>query len=110
VSESVEAQPVDASTLQSGEGKSIEAGLKALWESARRAAEIVTRLRERNKELQGAVERLERELHAARSEATLAKRQTAEQGSASGASIPGAERDVLAARVKDLIARLDAYL
>jgi predicted RNase H-like nuclease (RuvC/YqgF family) len=110
VSESVEHQSVDPGTLLPGEVRSIEAGVKALWESVRKAAETVSRLRDRNRELQGVVERLEKELHAARSEATAAKRQTAEPGPAAGASIGGAERDVLAAKVKDLIARLDAYL
>jgi predicted RNase H-like nuclease (RuvC/YqgF family) len=110
VSESVDSQTVDANALPPGESKSVEAGVKALWESARRAAETLSLLRERNKELQGNVERLEKELHAARNEAAQARRQVAEQGPAPGASIPVAERDVLAAKVKDLIARLDAYL
>lgn len=110
MSDSADPQTVDANALQSGESKSIDAGVKALWESARRAAETVSRLREENRELQGAVERVEKELHAARIETAQARRQVTAQETAAGASMPGAERDVLTAKVKDLIARLDAYL
>jgi hypothetical protein len=110
VSESVDHQSVDTGALLPGEVRSIETGVKALWDSVRKAAETVARLRDRNRELQGIVERLEKELQVARGEATVAKRQSAELGTAAGASIAGTDRDVLAAKVKDLIARLDAYL
>jgi predicted RNase H-like nuclease (RuvC/YqgF family) len=110
VSNSVEPQTVDASAITPGDAKSIETGLKSLWESVRRAADTIARLREEKRDLQTAVERMEKELLQLRQAAAQLRRQSAEQGAAGGTVGPAGERDQLAARVKELIAKLDAYL
>lgn len=110
MSNSVEPQAVDVNSLPAGELKSLEAGFKLLWESARRAAESLTRLREEKRGLQETVERMERELDQLRREAAQLKRQVAEQSPGDGVKLAGRDRDVLATRVKELIAKLDAYL
>ncbi|MEW6511483.1 MAG: hypothetical protein AB1428_11050 [Bacteroidota bacterium] len=105
---SVDPQPVDVGQVPPGDAKATEAGLRALWESARRAAEAITRLREEKRELQLTIERLEKELQQLRQAVAEYRHHGAGQsGSTLGA---GGERDQLAAKVKELIARLDAYL
>jgi predicted nucleic acid-binding Zn-ribbon protein len=88
-----------------GTEKSVETGLKSLWESVRRAADAVARLREEKRELQLRLERMEKEILQLR-QAVQQRRQGVDLGPAG----PGGERDQLAARVKELIAKLDAYL
>jgi len=110
VTNGVEPHPADAEATSFGEVKSIENSCKALWESVRRAAESITRLREEKRELQGNVERLERELQQVRHEVMQLKRQVGEQGSAGSMAFAGGEREALSAKVKELIAKLDAYL
>ena len=107
MSNSVEPETVDAASLSPGEAKPVETGLKTLWESVRRAVDTITRLREEKKELQITMERMEKELLQLRQAAAQLRRQTADQAVSLGA---GGERDQLAARVKELIAKLDAYL
>ena len=91
-----------------GEGKSVESLLKALWESARRAGEALTRLREEKQQLQTLVTRLEKELQEVRAEIAQLKKHAGERPQ--GATLAGGDRDLLAVRVKELIAKLDAYL
>jgi len=110
VSSSVDPQAVDESTLPPGDVRSVEGNIKALWESARRAAEVITGLRQERQALQAHVARLERELLQIRAEAAQIRKQAAEQIQEGGMSFAGGERDLLAAKVKELIAKLDAYL
>ena len=110
MSSSVDPQAVDESTLPPGDVRSLESNLKALWESARRAAEIIASLRQERQTLVARVAGLEREIQQARSESAQARKQVAEHAQNGGVSFAGGERDLLAARVRELIAKLDAYL
>jgi predicted nucleic acid-binding Zn-ribbon protein len=110
VSNSVEPQTVDAAAITPGDSKSVETGLKSLWESVRRAAETIARLRDEKRELLMMVERMEKELLQLRQAVAQFRRQEAEGASAAGVAGTAGERDQLAARVKELIAKLDAYL
>ena len=110
MSNSVEPQTVDATSGMPGDAKPVETGLKSLWESVRRAADAIARLRDEKRELQTTVERMEKELLQLRQAVAQLRRQSAEQSSAGGPVVPAGERDQLAARVKELIAKLDAYL
>ena len=103
-------QAVDESTLPAGEGRSVEGNFKALWESARRAADVIVGLRQERQALKAHVARLERELQQVRAESAQFRKQTAEQIEEGGMGFAGGERDLLAAKVKELIAKLDAYL
>jgi chromosome segregation ATPase len=106
----VDPQAVDESTLPAGDVKSVDGNFKALWESARRAAEMIAGLRQERQALRTHVARLERELQQIRAESAQLRKQTAEHAQEGGMSIAGGERDQLAAKVKELIAKLDAYL
>jgi len=110
VSNSVDPQAVDESPRPSEDVKSVEGSVRALWESARRAAEMIAGLRQERQALQAHVARLERELQQAKAEAVLLRKQASEQTKEGGASIAGGDRDLLAAKIRDLIAKLDAYL
>ncbi|HEX7571461.1 MAG TPA: hypothetical protein VF514_00095 [Bacteroidota bacterium] len=103
-------QAVDESTLPAGDVRSVEGNFKALWESARRAADVIAGLRQECQALQAHVARLERELLQVKTESAQFRKQTAEHVQEEGMSFAGGERDLLAAKVRELIAKLDAYL
>ena len=85
------------------EQSALEAGLKVLWEKARQAGDTIARLREERTALRGRVEELAARI--AELEGQLA------QHPAQGSEIVGnGEREVMAARLKDLLARIEAYL
>ena len=90
--------------------RSVEGNFKALWDSARRAAEVIAGLRQECQALQTHVARLERELLQVKTESAQFRKQTAEHLEEGGMSFAGGERDLLAAKVKELIAKLDSYL
>ncbi len=103
-------------SLLQGDARAIENGLKALWERARRAAEVIVQLREEKRMLQARIEQLERELHEVRRDLSA---QEQLKGSAPGNGDAGAERaggfahdekEILAGRVRELLSRLAAYL
>ena len=110
VSSSVDPQAVSESTPPSGDVKSIEGNLRALWESARRAADVISGLRQEREALQARLTSLERELQQVRAESAVLKKQAADHGQEGDVRFAGADRDLLAAKVRDLIAKLDAYL
>ena len=110
MSNSVDPQAVDESPRAAGDGKPVEGSVRALWESARRAAEMIAGLRQERQALQAHIARLERELQQARADAVQIKKQASEQTKEGGISIAGGDRDLLAAKIRDLIAKLDAYL
>ena len=107
---SVDPQVVGESTLPAGDARSVEGNIKALWDSARRAAEVIAGLRGEKQSLQAHVARLERELQQIRADAAQMRKQAADNAQEGGTSFAGGERDLLAAKVKDLIAKLDAQL
>jgi len=107
----------DISSALFGDTKAVEAGLRALWERTRRAVETIVQLREEKKLLQVKVEELERELQSLRQEVAESKAvigkqasELAQTSSKQGAVILNGEREELAARVKNLLTKLDAYL
>lgn len=113
----VEQHPVDTSVLSSAELKSLEDGLKGLWERVRRAGEMIVQLREEKVSLHARVQELETQVHGLDRE--LLKRdsqlkeiaaQKAVAESKEGFIVSNGEREALASRVKDLLARIDAYL
>jgi len=110
VSSSEDPQAVGETTIPAGDVRSIEGNLRALWESARRAAEMIAGLRQEREELRARLTSLERELQQVRAESSLLKKQATDHGQEGEARFAGAERDLLAAKVRELIAKLDAYL
>lgn len=96
---------------------SIESQIKLLWEKAQEAGVLIARLREEKKALQADNEQLEREVTKLRSdivarEAQVQKLTTAQSAPEprSTATISNGEREQLTAKVKELLARIDAYL
>lgn len=92
---------------------SIEAQLKTLWEKAQQAGAVITRLREEKHVLQARVEELEREVAKLRAEIALKERQiqtmTVTELKATSV-VSNGEKEQLTAKVKELLARIDAYL
>ncbi|MEO8166907.1 MAG: hypothetical protein ABI623_01580 [bacterium] len=99
---------------------SIESQLKLLWEKAQEAGVLIARLREEKKALESDNEQIGQEVAKLRSdlaarEAQLQKLTTAHSESAGATSksasvISNGERDQLTSKVKELLARIDAYL
>ncbi len=107
----------DISSALYGDTKAVETSLRALWERAKRAAEIIVQLREEKKMLQAKVEELEQELRGLQVELTEKKafisKQASELATASskqGAALLNGEREELAVRVKSLLSKLETYL
>jgi predicted RNase H-like nuclease (RuvC/YqgF family) len=107
----VDPQPAQAATGIPEELSSVESGLRALWESAHRAAETLSRLREEKRELQGTVGRMEKEITLLKAEVAALKQKITEHGG-NGKESPGVsgKNEELLARARDIIAKLDAYL
>ena len=90
----------------------VDTWLRNLWDRAKKAAEVISRLREEKAELQARVASMEEELHRLRQE--LSKNQEAmksvpaERGD--HAFLSNGEREQLTARVKDLLTKLDGYV
>jgi predicted RNase H-like nuclease (RuvC/YqgF family) len=114
---SVEQQQPDTVQGFPAELKAVESSLKALWERARRTSEVIHGLREEKRELQAKVEQMENEMR--RLQQDMAKKEqtlrtvgaTGDEASLKKAFIIGnGERDALAARIKLLLAKLEAYL
>lgn len=93
----------------------IEESLKVLWEKVRRAGDLISQLREEKQALQAQVTLLQQEVAKLRAELAtkeqLLQRATAgAQEMKAAALISNGERAQLAAKVKELLARIDAYL
>jgi len=113
---SAEQQPANAATVQS-DVEAVEAALRGLWDRTRKAGELIAELRGENTSLRALVEGLRKDLEGlkhevARKDEAIARLQAERAGEEAqrGAVLPNGERDALAARVRDLITRLDAYL
>ncbi len=99
-----------------GDVRSLENSLKALWDRARKTAELIVQLREEKSALTARVAELEQEIQHLRQE--LHKKESARNsGGESTASGPrgsalfaNGEREALLGKLKDLLAKLDAYL
>jgi hypothetical protein len=96
--------------------RTVENGLKVLWDRVKHASEALSILREEKSVLQAKSEQLESELTLLKSELArkeeLVRTLTAAQrdSAAQSALVSNGEREVLAARVKELLAKLNSYL
>lgn len=93
----------------------VEESVKALWERAKQAGELIARLREEkqamqteNASLQQQVAQLRKELAAKDQQVQQAAATVA--GSMNAAKLSNGDREQLTAKVKELLARIDAYL
>lgn len=104
----------ETSHILQSDTKAIDAWLKSLWDRAKKAAELIARLREEKKDLQARVSSLESELLQVRNE--LAKNEelirslSTDRDDAGRSGVLNGEQDQLGARVKVLLAKLDEYL
>jgi len=112
----VEQQQTDTSTGLHGDVKSIESSLKTLWERARRTAEVIHELRENKRGLEAKVGELEVEVRRLQQE-LLRKEQALKAAAAQGdggggksAFLSNGEKEALAAKIKMLLSKIDAYL
>ncbi len=97
----------------------IESQIKTLWEKAQQAGELIARLRREKRELQAQNDQLEHDVVKLRTEMSARDQQiqklTATQAfaaneSKSTAILANGEREALTLKVKELLARIDAYL
>lgn len=93
----------------------IEDSVKALWEKAKLAGELIVRLREEKQALRSENAALQAEVAKLRNE-LLIKEQQMQKAIANAAETKNAslvsngEREQLTIKVKELLARIDAYL
>ncbi len=106
----------DPAVLQS-EGRNIESALKTLWEKARRAGELIAALKEENallrsklEEMQLQLEHLNQELVQRDQSITQLEAEQAEADSKREELFANGEREALALKVRDLLAKIDSYL
>ncbi len=90
----------------------IETQIQTLWDKAKRAGELIALLREEKRALQKQNEFLEQELAKLRSElaARDARLASAAREATSAEIFSNGEREELSAKVKQLLAKIDAYL
>jgi len=113
---SAEHQPANAATVQV-DVEAVEAALRGLWDRTRKAGELISELRGENTSLRSQIDGLRKELDGlrheiARKDESFARLQAQREGEEARreAIMANGERDLLATRVRDLIAKLDAYL
>jgi chromosome segregation ATPase len=98
----------------SGDVRSVEIALKSLWERVKKAGDLIQQLREERQALHTQVEQLRTEVRhlqteLSRKEQLLGSMSQSHEGDGPRAFGNG-EREALAQKVKDLLARIDAYL
>lgn len=104
----MDTQPTDKNTL--------DASLNALWERARSAVDLIARLREENRVLTDRAHELEQRLHSTQQQLREIQEQLKAQPTQQVPQDPhhsllnNGERDALKGRVKEILAKLDAYL
>ena len=98
------------------EERNLESALKSLWDRARKAGEAIASLREENALLRSRLSEVEAELIALRAElgrkdATINELRTAQaEAEQQAVLVTNGDRDAVVARVKLLLAKLEAYL
>ena len=107
----------ETQVLLNQEVDAVEA-VRSFWEKVRHAGEMITRLREEKRELQGHVETIDRDLQALRSE-LRDKEQELKQLRAEHAQIlnsngheffSGEEREAIKTRIRELLAKINSHL
>ncbi|MBX2992731.1 MAG: hypothetical protein KF749_16390 [Bacteroidetes bacterium] len=93
----------------------IEDSVKALWEKAKRAGDTIVRLREEKQALTSEVHVLRQEVGKLKGELAAREQQLQRLVAAAGEAkssigMSNGEREQLTAKVKELLARIDAYL
>lgn len=113
----MEHQPTDNPAPESAELQSLEAGLKKLWERVRQSGEAIVDLRQERSSMRGRIQELESQVRTLEQE--IAKREVhikdlaarhVEAQSREGFIVGNGEREAFMTRLKDLLARIDAYL
>jgi uncharacterized coiled-coil DUF342 family protein len=91
---------------------SLDEAFQALWDRARRTAELIQQLREERRALTAQVDQLRNEVRElqqdVRKRDDQIKRSAGEATASAG--FGNGERQALAARVKELLVKIDAYL
>lgn len=104
----------EAPHVLQGDTKAIDVWLKGLWDRAKKAAEVIARLREEKAELQARVNSLEEELSRLRSDLgkseEMLRTVASDQNGTDETFLSNGEREQLSAKVKDLLAKLEAYI
>jgi chromosome segregation ATPase len=105
------------STAHTGEPRDAESALKGLWERVRLAAETIARLRQEKRELSARVAELSEEVESlkhmlAEKEEHIGRlsQERTLLDSRKSAVFANGEREVIAAKVKELLAKIDSYL
>lgn len=98
------------------EERNLESALKSLWDRARKAGEAIASLREENALLRSRLSEVEAELVALRAElgrkdAAINELRTAQaEAEQQAVLVTNGDREAVVARVKLLLAKLEAYL
>jgi len=110
----VEDSTGDTTSAGVADVRSVENAVKALWERVRRAGDLIQQLREERQALLVQIEQLRAEVQHVQNELARKDQMLSSippSGTAEGARAFGnGEREALAQKVKDLLARIDAYL
>ena len=105
---------VEATHDAFGDSKAIDTWLKGLWDRARKAAELIARLREEKTALEERVALLDAELTKVKEELSRnenALKTLSEQNTVTASQVLlNGERQEISARVKNLLLKLEEYI
>lgn len=101
--------------IPQADNRAIEVWLKGLWDRAKKAAELISRLREEKAELQTRVASMEEELARVRQELTkdeemIRTLSAGRREEADHSVFSNGEKEQLSAKVRDLLSKLDGYV
>ncbi len=107
----------DSATPSHDESKSLDPGLRGLWERTKLAGDLIVQLRQEKGILQSRAEDLEKQVTVLRQELTrkeelmrkMESERIARESQQTGIFSNG-EREMLTMKLKDLLAKIDAYL
>lgn len=104
----------ESTHILQGDTKAVDALLKNLWDRTKKAAEMISRLREEKAELQARVASMEGEFSRLKQDVVknedMIRSLSAERAEGNHSFVSNGERELISARVKDLLARLDGYV
>lgn len=108
----VDQNPAETQHILQPDIPAVETWLKGVWDRAKKAAEMISRLREEKAELQAKVASMEQEISRLRqdlvSHEEAAKSAPANHGD--HAFLSNGDREQLTAKVKELLTKLDGYV